>query len=72
MTKRNSPSSQQMNRIQKLLMQQNNQVKKRFSNHNVISTMLQTPALHAIIAPYLQKRRQRLYGVEETLSLFIT
>jgi hypothetical protein len=61
-----------MNPITKVLNRQAQITKSSFSTPEVVSKMLQTPQLEAIIDPFLQTSRKRLYGPVETLSMFIS
>jgi hypothetical protein len=61
-----------MNSITKVLKQQAQITKSSVSTPEVVTNMLQTPQLEAIIAPYLQTCRKRLYGPVETLSMFMS
>ena len=61
-----------MNPITKVLKHQALITKSSFSTPEVVTNMLQIPQLEAIIDPYLQTCRKRLYGPVETLSMFIS
>ena len=61
-----------MNAIKKVLKHQTDISKTSIKDHHIASMMLQKEYLHTIIKPHLKKSRNRLYGVEETLSMFVS